>query len=268
MKQYLRACLLTVSVTLWFTVSAQAGPGFPTKTPRPTRTPIADLTPQPTRTRPTCSPTPTFTATPAPGDNLCPADCDGGGYVTVNELLAAVGGALDDDRLDSCPEADADGDGRITMSDLIRAVRASLDGCAVPFEDLGQAGAVPVDVLRRGDPLIIGERIDLEAFSDQIGFDFDLPADFDFNKDTLAVTTYANAEPHGGGPVIDVRRNRSGLVLTVRKVVPGVDCITLEVRRRRYTSTLIQLIRLPRFATPLQARTENQTIPLCCGCCT
>ena len=186
----------------------------------------------------------------------------------MNELLTAVGTALDGGEPGSCPRADADGDGHVGMTDLMRAVRASLEGCPHPFEDLGVAAAIPVEVLRRGDPWLINREEELEAFNRLIGLDLSLPADFNFATESLAIVTYANAEPNGGGPVIAVRQKRSGLFLTVKKVVPGQFCIFLEdMRRRRYTKTMVQLVRTPHFATAPQIHLENQIIERCCGCC-
>lgn len=70
--------------------------------------------------------TPTPTATPVP----CRGDCNGDGGVTVDDLVAAVGVALESQPAARCRAGDLDGDGRIVVSELVRAVTSALVGCA------------------------------------------------------------------------------------------------------------------------------------------
>lgn len=60
----------------------------------------------------------------------CAGDCDGNGAVTIDELIAALGIALDGTAPDACSAADLDGDGRLFIDELLRAVAAALNGCA------------------------------------------------------------------------------------------------------------------------------------------
>lgn len=59
----------------------------------------------------------------------CPGDCDGGGTVTVDELILAVRIGLGEAMPEACPAVDRDGDGAVVVAELIAAVRAALDGC-------------------------------------------------------------------------------------------------------------------------------------------
>jgi glucose/arabinose dehydrogenase len=59
----------------------------------------------------------------------CPGDCDGGGAVSIDELVQAVDLALDGGNVSGCAAADVDGDGGLTVDELIGAVAAALDGC-------------------------------------------------------------------------------------------------------------------------------------------
>ncbi len=61
--------------------------------------------------------------------NVCGGDCSGDGAVSINELVTAVGIALDDLSFERCLAADADRDERVRISDLIAAVGHALDGC-------------------------------------------------------------------------------------------------------------------------------------------
>lgn len=61
----------------------------------------------------------------------CAGDCDGGGSVSVDELVRAVGLALGAPGTPACAAADGDGDGVVRIAELIAAVAAALDGCVV-----------------------------------------------------------------------------------------------------------------------------------------
>lgn len=58
----------------------------------------------------------------------CAGDCDGGGDVTVDEILALVAESLGGEAL--CPAGDRDASGSITVDEIIAAVNAALRGCA------------------------------------------------------------------------------------------------------------------------------------------
>lgn len=74
----------------------------------------------PTETPP-IAPTPTVTTSPA-----LAGDCDGDGTVSVDELVRAVGIALESAPLAACPAADRDGDGTVRIDELIAALGAAL----------------------------------------------------------------------------------------------------------------------------------------------
>lgn len=96
----------------------------------PTRTPTVIATPTATPSAiavetPSATATPTLTA-PLPA---CVGDCDGGGVVTIDELMTAVRIALDELPASACSAADADASGTVAIGELIGAVARSLSGC-------------------------------------------------------------------------------------------------------------------------------------------
>jgi hypothetical protein len=68
-------------------------------------------------------------ATQTPTAAACAGDCSGDGVVAINELVTAVGIALDDHAPDACPAIDGSADGHVTIEELIRAVANALNGC-------------------------------------------------------------------------------------------------------------------------------------------
>ena len=82
------------------------------------------LAPPPVET-PTATPTPIATATA----QACPGDCDGSGYVTVDELVLLVNIALEASPLSACPVGDGNGDGAITIDEILAAVNLAFAGC-------------------------------------------------------------------------------------------------------------------------------------------
>lgn len=87
-----------------------------TPTPVPTTTPTVTPTPSP-------SPTPTATLVP------CTGDCDGNGAVPINELILAVNISTGAAPASACPAADRDGSLSVTIDELIAAVGNALNGC-------------------------------------------------------------------------------------------------------------------------------------------
>jgi hypothetical protein len=59
----------------------------------------------------------------------CIGDCDGGGSVTIDELLTGVGIALQAGPADDCDAFDADGDDRLVVKELVQGLAAMLGGC-------------------------------------------------------------------------------------------------------------------------------------------
>lgn len=104
-------------------------PSDDTPTPTPT-VPIATSTPRPTDTP--VPPTPTQTNTPTntiPAVRPCIGDCNADGELSISELIRGVNIALGRAALDSCPSFDRDGGGNVTISELIGAVTAALFSC-------------------------------------------------------------------------------------------------------------------------------------------
>ena len=84
-----------------------------------------------------CSPTPTGTlventATPTatPPGSSCPGDCDGLGTVSIGELITGVLIALQQRPLSACMSFDINGNGVVAVNELIQAVGKALNGCA------------------------------------------------------------------------------------------------------------------------------------------
>lgn len=124
----------------FFQGGAQTPPPTVTSTPTPTVTITGLATATSTRTRtpgatdtPTVTPTAVDSATPTP--IACAGDCDGGGSVTINELLQLVNIFLGSADVSTCLAGDVAGgdpegpDGQITIDELIRAVNGALNGC-------------------------------------------------------------------------------------------------------------------------------------------
>jgi subtilisin-like proprotein convertase family protein len=59
----------------------------------------------------------------------CPGDCDGGGTVTLDELVRSVAIALGHESLTACPNLDHVADGQVAVGELVLAVRMGVDGC-------------------------------------------------------------------------------------------------------------------------------------------
>lgn len=115
----------------------EAQPNFiptPTLTLPPSTTPTATNTAVPTQTM-----TDAFTATPTVRATLratetatvdrCTGDCDGGGEVTVNEIIAMVNVTLGSAPASTCTRGDGDRNGEITINEIIAAVNNALRGC-------------------------------------------------------------------------------------------------------------------------------------------
>jgi Bacterial Ig-like domain/Domain of unknown function DUF11 len=61
----------------------------------------------------------------------CIGDCDSGGQVTVDELLATVNIALGNIQVEACKAGDANGDRQITVDEILTAVNSALNGCVL-----------------------------------------------------------------------------------------------------------------------------------------
>jgi lysophospholipase L1-like esterase len=81
----------------------------------------ASGTPQPTLT-----PTPTGTPTTLP---TCVGDCNGGGSVTIDDILIMINIALGTRPVGDCLPGDMSDDGQITIDEILTAVNNALNGC-------------------------------------------------------------------------------------------------------------------------------------------
>lgn len=130
MKRFLIAVQLPGVGTNTPTRSRTATATMPTgtPTPTPTTTPTGTATMPPTATAVvTTTSTPSVTATSA---RVCVGDCDGNGFVAIDELVRGVNIALDRARVDVCPNVDQNRDGAVTVNELVLAVNNALRGCA------------------------------------------------------------------------------------------------------------------------------------------
>ena len=59
----------------------------------------------------------------------CVGDCNGLASVTVDELVEGINIALGVMTLDVCRSFDASGDGFVTVDELLAAIRSALNGC-------------------------------------------------------------------------------------------------------------------------------------------
>lgn len=85
------------------------------------------------------------------GASACAGDCDADAAVGIDELMIAVGVALDLHPLAACANLDLDRDGAAGVPELVRAVRAALDGCAAAAPRLpGLRGAYDAELTTRG----------------------------------------------------------------------------------------------------------------------
>lgn len=106
-------------------ISIQSDMPTPTATSVPTDTP-SPVEPTTTNTA-VAAPTSTVPSTPPA---LCAGDCDGNGAVTVGEIVALVGIALEQLPIGRCEAGNVDGDQQITVSEILTAVNSALNGCA------------------------------------------------------------------------------------------------------------------------------------------
>jgi len=77
----------------------------------------------------TPKPTATVTPSPTPPPSTCVGNCDGGGDVTVNELIQMVNIALGNANVTACTAGDANGDGEIAINEIVAGVNNALNGC-------------------------------------------------------------------------------------------------------------------------------------------
>jgi hypothetical protein len=100
----------------------------PTATPTetPTATPTPSETPLPTFT---ATLTPTQTPTPTPVPPPCPGDCNDDRVVQTTELVIGVNIALGRQAVDACMSLDANSNGEVSIDELVAALGAALEGC-------------------------------------------------------------------------------------------------------------------------------------------
>lgn len=103
---------------------------------QPTRTPTIELpTETPTQPSGEETATPTETETPAGGatptptePSTCAGDCDGNHVVSISDLVSAVNIVLGNRSVDTCRAADVNGDGEVRINELVIAVGRALQG--------------------------------------------------------------------------------------------------------------------------------------------
>ena len=105
------------------------GPATPTSTPPVSVTPTATSDGSTATPTLTGQPTATPTASPTGSPGACTGDCDGNGQVTVDELITIVRIALGQGLVADCIDADANDDGPLGIDEIVAAVGRALDGC-------------------------------------------------------------------------------------------------------------------------------------------
>jgi hypothetical protein len=70
-----------------------------------------------------------FAADLCPAQDACVGDCDANGTIAVSELLQGVRISLGHAAAASCPALDADGGGSVSIDELIAAVAGAMNGC-------------------------------------------------------------------------------------------------------------------------------------------
>ena len=105
----------------------------------------------------------TLAVTPARSQQPCIGDCDGGGTVTIDELILGVNIALGSAQLDQCPVYDGDSSGRVEIYELIAAVGNALNGCqAGPPSKANKSG--PIAITADGH-LVVAVNTDVDTIS-------------------------------------------------------------------------------------------------------
>lgn len=61
--------------------------------------------------------------------DICQGDCDGGGSVSIGEVLIAASIFVGRQSVNVCPEADESGDGSVAIGEVLGCVRSYLEGC-------------------------------------------------------------------------------------------------------------------------------------------
>ena len=78
---------------------------------------------------PTATASQVATGTPTATPIVCVGDCDGGGDVTISDLVRGVNIALGSLPIAACPAFDPSGSGGVEINELITAVNNALNGC-------------------------------------------------------------------------------------------------------------------------------------------
>lgn len=91
----------------------------------------------------------------AAGAMACYGDCDGDGFLTVDELVRAVTIALGRQTIDTCLSADVSGDEMVTVEEVIVATQFALRGCPPPDTATATATDTPVHT---GTPTVTATR--------------------------------------------------------------------------------------------------------------
>jgi hypothetical protein len=125
-------------------------------------------------------------AAPARAAFTCAGDCDGDRSVGIEELVTAVGAALDPLGAPACDAADVDDDGTVFVYELIAAVGRALDGCGpVPYPGDQSLRLNQIQVL--GSHNSYHQRVDEPVFQQIAAFSQALADSLDYGHDPLPV---------------------------------------------------------------------------------
>ena len=123
---------------------------------------------------------------PARAAFTCAGDCNGDRRVGIDELVTAVGAALDPLGAPGCDAADVDGDGVIFVYEILAAVARSLDGCGpLPYPRDETLRLNQIQVL--GSHNSYHQRVDQAVFDQIAAFSQVLADSLDYAHDPLPV---------------------------------------------------------------------------------
>ncbi len=83
---------------------------------------------------------------PNPAQNVCEGDCNEDCVVGIGDLILAVNVSLANTAVSNCVPADVNGDGDVSADELLRGLRSALDGCFEPVSAPQVYDPVQIDI--------------------------------------------------------------------------------------------------------------------------
>ena len=162
----------------------------------------------------------------------CGGDCDDDGTCTIDELVRAVGAALDDGDA-SCAMADLDGDGHIRINELVGAVNNALSGCH--FDAAGTWRQDDLELLSSTCSRLLTDGFEQAIADGEFRCDYDIPggAATATERCRLTTATYELSEDARGQLRLAASSRASQQGCTINSSVE----IALDGRVSRTTAT-------------------------------